>query len=222
MVGGFVQQQQIWFVDQRAGQGHALARAARQAGDLRVRGQAEFFQYGAHARRALPVFMFAFRVADHVEHGGVLVQLGFLLDGGHAQARAASDVAIVGQGPAIEQPEQRGLAGAVAADQADAFAGLDGEVGMVQQRVMAVGQLDVCQGNEGCEGHVGIVSAASMRESARIVAGSLGPCLTGTESRGVLEYAAQGGLDDRGGCESIEEGPTPQGRVAANGRPASS
>ncbi|MNQ70181.1 hypothetical protein D3C85_848120 [compost metagenome] len=154
MVGGFVQQQQIGFVDQGPGQRDALAGPAGQAGDLRVGRQAEFFQHGARAGRALPVFVIALRVADHVEDSGAIVQLGFLFDGGDAQSRAAGDGAVVGQCPAVEQPEQRGLARAVAADEADALAGLDGEVGMIQQWVVAIGQLDVGQGDESFEGHV--------------------------------------------------------------------
>ncbi len=172
VVGGLVQQQQIGFLDQRAGQRDALAGAARQAGDLGVRRQAELFEHGAHARRALPVLMVAVDVADHVEHGGVFVQLRFLFDRGHAQARAAGDVAIVGHGAAVEQPQQRGLAGAVAADEADALAGLDGEVGVVQQRMVAIGQLDVGQGDERCESHVVSRSCGGVSGSSRIVAGT--------------------------------------------------
>ena len=98
--------------------------------------------------------MVAFHIADDIEHGGVLVQLGFLFDRGDAQARIAGDIAVVRQRPAVEQPQQRRLAGAVAADEADALAGLNGEVGVVQQRMVAVGQLDVGKSDESSEGHV--------------------------------------------------------------------
>ncbi|MNR12312.1 hypothetical protein D3C85_1286620 [compost metagenome] len=154
MVGGFVQQQQIGFVDQGAGQCDALAGAARQPGDLHVGGQAQLFYHRARAGRPLPILVIAIRVADHVEDGGVVVQLGFLFDGCDAQARTAGDGAVVGLRSAVEQPEQRRLPGAVAADEADAFAGLDGEVGMIQQRMVPIGKLDVGQGDESVEGHV--------------------------------------------------------------------
>ncbi|MCY1522209.1 hypothetical protein D9M68_570540 [compost metagenome] len=154
MVGGLVQQQQIRFVDQGTGQRDAFARSSGQAGDLHVGRQAELFEHGAHARRALPVFVVAFRIADYVEDRGVLVEFGFLLDGGYAQAGTAGDVAVVGLGPAVQQPQQGGLAGAVAADEADALASLDGEIGVIQQRVVAIGQLDVGKRDEGSEGHV--------------------------------------------------------------------
>lgn len=172
VVGGLVEQQQVGLLDQGAGQRDALARTARQAGDLGVRGQAELFQHGAYARRALPVFVVAFDVADHVEDSGVFVQLRLLFDRGHAQPRTAGDVAVVGNGAAIQQPQQRGLAGAVAADEADALAGLDGEVGVVQQRMVAIGQLDVGQGDERCEGHVVRSFLRRISGSGRIVAGT--------------------------------------------------
>jgi hypothetical protein len=105
VVGGFVQQQQVRLIDQGARQRDALARAAGQAGDLYVRGQAEFFEHRAHARGALPVFMIALDIADHIEDGGVFVQFGFLFDRGHAQTRTAGDVAVVGLGPAVQQSQ---------------------------------------------------------------------------------------------------------------------
>ncbi len=52
--------------------------------------------------------------------------------------------------PAIDLQE-RGLAGAVAADQADTLAVLDRQVGAVEQRMQAVGQLGVAQGDQGHE-----------------------------------------------------------------------
>ena len=207
MVGGFVQQQQIWFVDQRAGQGHARVPPDRPA--ICARGRPSFSST-ARTREGRCQSSCSPSVLQTTSN-----TVAFSSNSGSCSTvvtrrRAASDVAIVGQGPAIEQPEQRGLAGAVAADQADAFAGLDGEVGMVQQRVMAVGQLDVCQGglrgpcrNRVCGVDAGI--SAYCRRKPR-------PLPHGDGVAGVLEYAAQGGLDDRGGCESIEEGPDSTGQ----------
>ncbi|CFV94880.1 Uncharacterised protein [Bordetella pertussis] len=92
-------------------------------------------------------------VAHDVEHRAGFIQCGFLLDRGHAQARTAGDVAVVGLRAAIEQAQQRRFARAVAPDQADALAFLDGEIGVVQQGVVAVGQLNVGKRNKGSEGH---------------------------------------------------------------------
>ncbi|MNI25334.1 hypothetical protein D3C73_789790 [compost metagenome] len=131
--------------------------------------------------------MVVFHVADDVVHRGVFIQLRFLFDRGHAQPRAAGDVAIVGDGAAVKQPQQRRLAGAVAADEANALAGLDGEVGVIQQRVVPIGELDVGKSDEGSEGHVvclfcgvqvdqGVLSQEPWRLVGRTPRGSWGQC----------------------------------------------
>ncbi|CFL98495.1 Uncharacterised protein [Bordetella pertussis] len=153
VVGRFVQQQQVGFVDQGARQRDALAHAAGQAGDRRFGRQSQAFERGPYARRPLPVFGMGMGVAHDVEHRAGFIQCGFLLDRGHAQARTAGDVAVVGLRAAIEQAQQRRFARAVAPDQADALAFLDGEIGVVQQGVVAVGQLNVGKRNKGSEGH---------------------------------------------------------------------
>jgi hypothetical protein len=64
----------------------------------------------------------------------------------HAPARRDLDVAGIGMQPAGQQREQAGLAGAVAADQADLLAGLQGDAGAVQHDLGAAAQRDVCAG----------------------------------------------------------------------------
>jgi ATPase subunit of ABC transporter with duplicated ATPase domains len=59
---------------------------------------------------------------------------------------------VVGLFQAGEDLEQRRLARAVAPDQADAFAGLQGEIGVIEQGHVAEGQLCVEEGNECHEG----------------------------------------------------------------------
>ena len=76
-------------------------------------------------------------------------QLRLLLDQHDAQAVLARDLAVVERDPARDDLQQRRLAGAVAADQADALAVVDREVGAVEQRVQAVGELGVAQGDQG-------------------------------------------------------------------------
>jgi len=165
----------------------------------------------------LPVFVVAVRIAHDIKDRGVVVELGFLFDGGHPQAGAARDRAVIGLRAAVQQSEERGLPCAVAADEADALAGLDGEVGMVQQRMVSVGELNVGQGDESFEGHVVLVSAASKRISAycrrnpRYCSRRCWPS-PGTDRAAVIEYGLQGGLDDRGGRELIEEGPDSTGQ----------
>ena len=55
-------------------------------------------------------------------------------------------IAVVGLLDAGEDLQQRGLAGAVAADQADALAGFQREIGVVEQGHVAEGELRVEQG----------------------------------------------------------------------------
>ena len=76
----------------------------------------------------------AFGVAlqDGVEQGGGAGR-GFLRDGGEAGAGGQADVAAIQRHVAGDGAQQRGLARAVAADQADAAAGVDRQVGAVQQ-----------------------------------------------------------------------------------------
>ena len=58
-------------------------------------------------------------------------------------------LAVVERDRAGEDAEQRRLAGAVAADEADALAVLQRERGAVEERQVAVGELGVGEGEEG-------------------------------------------------------------------------
>ena len=69
----------------------------------------------------------------HVEHGGGLGGEQFLLELRDPQRRLSPDLATVGRDAALGELQQRGLAGAVAADQADALAGVDLEARVVEQ-----------------------------------------------------------------------------------------
>jgi len=72
-----------------------------------------------------------------------------LLDQGHAQSRLARDVAVVERQRAGEHAQQRGLASAIAADQADALTVRDGQGGAVEQWREAERELGVLEGDEG-------------------------------------------------------------------------
>src|SRR5690606_18460844 len=157
-----------------------------------------------------PVFVVVADGVPDIEYGGPVVQDRLLFGGGHAQAGGARDLAVVRLGAAIEQAQQRRLAGAVAADQADALAGLDGEVGVVEQRVVAVGQLDAGEGNEGCQSHEKKLPDAEQ------------PVLSQEACRppAVLKWAGKTGRAIAAGANPSRKVRTPQGRIAANGRPA--
>jgi uncharacterized DUF497 family protein len=73
--------------------------------------------------------------------GGIRRNDGLLLDQHDLQAVLLLQLAVVEREPATDDAEQRGLAGAVAADQADALAAVDRERGAVEERQLAVGEL---------------------------------------------------------------------------------
>jgi hypothetical protein len=153
VVGGLVQQQQVWFAREGARQGYALACAARQAGDDGVGRQAQPFQQRTDARGTLPILAFLDLAAYGFEHRGLLIQHGLLLHRGDFQPGDARDIAIVRLAAAVQQPQHGRFSGAIAADEADAFSGLDGEVRAVQQRMMSVGELDTRKGDKRGRGH---------------------------------------------------------------------
>ena len=84
---------------------------------------------------------------------------------GDPPARRHDEVAGVGVQPAGEQREQRRLAGAVAADQADLLAGVDGDAGAVEHELDAAAQRELGE-NE----HARFSPHASRARSARRLA----------------------------------------------------
>lgn len=89
---------------------------------------------------------------DRLGHGLVRIEHRLLRHVGGGDAALARDQPIVGRRLASHDLEQRGLAGAVAADQADALAGLQRKIGVVEQRHMAKGQLRIGNGKQGHAG----------------------------------------------------------------------
>ena len=69
---------------------------------------------------------------DDVEGGAVDVVGDFLLESRHGDSRLSHDLAAVGRHRAVEELHDRALAGAVASEQADALAALDGEASAVE------------------------------------------------------------------------------------------
>jgi len=63
-----------------------------------------------------------------------------LRDARQLQLRRAPDLAVIGRGEPLDDREEAGLAAAVASDQADALAGLDHEIDMIEQGHMAVSE----------------------------------------------------------------------------------
>ena len=89
-------------------------------------------------------------VAGEDEVGRALLGLGHLLrDLADAPARRHGHVAGIGVQPVGEEREQRGLAGAVAADEADLFARLDGEAGAIENELDAATQRNLGENEHG-------------------------------------------------------------------------
>jgi hypothetical protein len=102
------------------------------------------------ARTRPACLLLAHAAGDGVEHGHGRIEGRLLLDVGDLDALLHDQQAIVEFRAAGNDFQQRGLAGAVAADETDALAGLDGEVGVVEQRDVAESQL---RGGEGNDSH---------------------------------------------------------------------
>ena len=150
MVGRLVEQQDVGLGREHARERGAARLAAGKARGVFVAGEPELFEQVARAMRIV-----ARRKArlDIGERGGKARQVRLLrqiADGraGLREARAA--IGLDGSGRDLQQ---RRLARAVAADQADALALADGKLGALEQRRAAKGEVDVLQGEEG-RGHL--------------------------------------------------------------------
>ncbi|MCY1277747.1 hypothetical protein D9M70_264550 [compost metagenome] len=76
----------------------------------------------------------------HVEHGAIVGARQFLRQFADLQRRRTPDLAVVGELVALDQAQQAGLAGAVAADDAHPLAAGDLPGHLIQQRHGAVGE----------------------------------------------------------------------------------
>jgi hypothetical protein len=86
---------------------------------------------------------------DGFEHRVVAGEFRLLRHIGDREAGLAPDLAIVERTKARQRFQQAGFAAAVAADEADAFAGIDLHRGVVQQGDMAVGEAGAIEGDDG-------------------------------------------------------------------------
>ncbi len=178
VVGGFVQQQDVGSAHQRLRQQHAPLHAAGQRREIGVPGQLQPFQHLLHAAVQVPAVArldaglrrrHRRHVADvhgvmvagqqraevaqafgyHVEHAALHVLRHLLRHPRDHHPGLHAHLAVVGLELTGHQPHQGGLAGAVAADDADAFAGFDGQVDVVEQQRTADAEVDVLELEEG-------------------------------------------------------------------------
>ena len=142
IVGGLIEQQHVAAGAQHLGEVHAVALAAGELADqlLLLRAlEVEAADVAARGRLVVADL-------DHVEAAGdllpdgllVIERLARLVDVGQAHRRADADLAGIGCFGAGEHAEQRGLAGAVRADDADDAAARQVEAEVVDQQPLAV------------------------------------------------------------------------------------
>jgi hypothetical protein len=87
-------------------------------------------------------------VGDDVVDRAVEMRRHFLLESGHAHPAFEAALTVVRDDLPRDQFQERGLPGAVTADQGDAFAGFDGEVDTVEQARAADAVVDAIQGEQ--------------------------------------------------------------------------
>jgi hypothetical protein len=169
VVGRLVEQQQVGLEDERTSQRHALAHAAGELVHEPVRGQLQAVERrldamldrpGVGVVECLVQLVHAVEVArvggrvvveqqlprladtegDDLEHGLARLERRLLLDARHLDAGRHPHLAVVRARTALDDPQQARLPGAVAPDEADVLARLDHEVGVVEQRHVAIGE----------------------------------------------------------------------------------
>ena len=149
MVGRLVEQQNVGVGRQHARQRGAARFAAGEMGGILLAGQPELFDQVARLVRIVarrePVF-------DIGQGGGVAGKFRFLRQIADGGAGLDEDAAAVRLDHAGGDLQQRRLAGAVAADQADALALRDRQVGRGQERRAAKGERDLAQLDQGGHG----------------------------------------------------------------------
>ena len=149
VVGRFVEQQQVAALAQQLGQVDAVAFAARERPDLALLLAAlevEPRHVGARRHRLAAHRQLVEAVGDLVEHGLVRIErVAALIDIADLHRLAEPQRAGVGLLLTGDQPEQRRLAGAVRADDADDAAARQRERQVVEQHRVAVGLAQVAR-----------------------------------------------------------------------------
>ena len=190
VVGRLVEEQHVGHGDERARQRDALLGPARELGDRsravevemrqrrldpllpvpgieRLDPRLQGVEVGAFGMRLVGIAddaRFGDALADGVEDRAGVVELGLLRHVADAQALGLLQQAVVELLEPGDHLQQRRLAGAVAADQADPLARLERQRGAVEQGDVAVGEVRV---GEGEDGH-GIAEASRRRSRLRL------------------------------------------------------
>ena len=186
MVGRLVQQQHVRRLHQRLAEQHAPLHAARERREFDIGGKLQARDHFLHAPLQLPAVpgfdarlhlgqragvdvmgmaeavvlreqraQLAQTGGDDIEHQARHRLRHFLRETGDLAAEGAH-LAIVRADLPGHQPHQGGFAGAVAADDADALVGFDGEIDLFEQERTADAVVDILEIDEG---HRGILQA---------------------------------------------------------------
>ena len=135
----------------------ALALAARNRGRRGIGIHREALQEFVEPRFARPQRAVVVHVREiAAQHQRLAQRLGgrqhrLLLDARDGQARPALHFAGIERNLSEQRAQQRRLAGAVAADEPDAIAGLDGDRSAIEQRMQAEREFRVLEGDQ-CHG----------------------------------------------------------------------
>ena len=189
VVGGLVQQQDVGVADQGLRQQHAALHATGERREVGLLRQLQPCQHLLHAQVQVPAiarlyqrlgFTHRLHVAvvecmvvarqqlaqvaqalgDHVKHGALRILRHFLSHARDHHAVLHADLAVVRLQLAGHQAHQGGFAHAVAADDADALAGFDGQVDVFEEKRPADAEVDPLELHQG---HVCIVAGAPCR-----------------------------------------------------------
>ncbi len=157
MVGRLVEQQELGLEREREGERRALHLPARGGGGIEVLVHLETVQVLGEARLETPSFAIILKMSMDRRHGSQeqarvqrrrVQQLRLLLHQRHGKAVALFQFAVIERRRAGDDAEERGLAGAVAADQPDALARLHRERSTVEERQFAESELSVSESQE--------------------------------------------------------------------------
>jgi hypothetical protein len=145
MVGGFVEQDNIGFAEERLGEQYTTARATGEGREIGGGVQAEAAEHLAGIAQMLLVVRLVMVGADDVDHAAQQMHGHLLGQARHPQVGGADDLAgIRGRFPG-ENAEQGTLPGAVGAEQAHPVAALQVEFHAIEQRLAAEGEADVLE-----------------------------------------------------------------------------
>ena len=152
VIGGLVEQEQVGLPDDRAREQHAALHARREGLEGRGAGERHAGHDLLDGLLSLPGWII--RGGDgqarchHIVHRARQILRHILLEQGHRRPGSKVHRSAIGLDRACEHPQERGLAGAVAAEEADPLPGLDVAGHIVEQRRPAKPERNILQRDE--------------------------------------------------------------------------